>query len=139
MSFCVMPSLLRVRAKAHLFFPSVGTRIICVRAWGNMRNDLALCVREENYKLSFNVFMKVIALDVSFHFPSVPRNFELRRSSYDHNTTRLSCCKTCWKIDFSNFSENSSCFFFDDIIDFLRPIKHVNLLKISEIPGMIKT
>lgn len=37
--------------------------------------------------------------------------------------------KDAKKIDFSNFSNISPCSFFDHIIDFLRPIKHVNLPK----------
>lgn len=40
--------------------------------------------------LAFGVFMKIVDIDVIFHFPLVPRYSELRCSRYDQNITHLS-------------------------------------------------
>ena len=44
----------------------------------------------------FMLFMKVVALDLSFHLPQVPCHSELRNSRYGQNTGHTSWCKLCW-------------------------------------------
>lgn len=52
-------------------------------------------VSVEISELAFCVFIKVVALNVSFHFPQVPHHSELQCSRYEQTTTHLSWCETC--------------------------------------------
>lgn len=101
----------------HVFFKSDTRMSKLIHVWA------------ENSELAFGFFKKVVALDVSFHFTPVPCYSELQRSRYDQNTTRLSWCKTCWKLDFVKCSENSSRSFSGHLFDFHQTTKHVKLPK----------
>lgn len=76
------------------------------------RNRKLIRVWAYDSELAFNVFMKVVALDVNFHFLHIPHHYELLFSRYDQNTTHLSWCQTCWKIDSVKLSEKFVAFVF---------------------------
>lgn len=67
-------------------------------AYGKITPVYTRIGRGENAELAFGVFIRVISLNVSFHFPLVPNQSELWCSRYDQNTTCTSRCKTFWKL-----------------------------------------